>query len=79
MRLTTRRKGALTRVSLVDMVMQLRHENSRLQYKVREAEAAAALARDSSNEWRDRYLSLRDSRAGESPRELRRVLDRTDV
>lgn len=63
MRLTIRRKGSLRRISLVDECARLAKENVWLVRKLRESEAEAALARSSSNEWRDRYHRLK-SRVG---------------
>lgn len=62
MRLTIRRDGK--RINLVDECARLRQENAWLVAKLRESEASAALARSSSNEWRDRYQSAKDPNAG---------------
>jgi hypothetical protein len=61
MKLTIRRKGSLRRTSLVDECARLRKENAWLTRKVRELDVEAALARSSSNEWRDRYNNLRQT------------------
>lgn len=57
MRLTIRRDGK--RVNLVDEVARLQNENRKLLRRALTAEAEAALARSSSNEWRDRYHNLK--------------------
>lgn len=57
MRLTIRRDGK--RLNLVDEVGRLQRENTKLLRRALTAEAEAALARSSSNEWRDRYHRLK--------------------
>ena len=57
MRLTIKRDGK--RVPISQEIARLQTDNKRLLRRALAAEADAALARSSSNEWRDRYHSLR--------------------
>jgi len=52
-------------LNLVDALAKSEMDNVRLRREVVAAQAEAQLARSSSNEWRDRYWSLRDPTGGQ--------------
>lgn len=64
MRLTIRRAGSLRRVNLVDALGKALKDNERLSRELVQTKADLALARSSSNEWRDRYKSAVDPNVG---------------